>query len=64
MGMDHHWGCVVRQLLTCFVRGEKGATAIEYALIAGAIAMVIVAAVNSVGTSLGPIFTNVAANLH
>ena len=39
-------------LVSRFVKDESGATAIEYALIAGGISIVIVAAVNLVGTSL------------
>ena len=53
----------MRDLLCRFLRDSRGATAIEYALIAGGIAMAIVVMVNRVGTNLGPIFTNVAANL-
>ncbi len=40
---------------------ENGATAIEYALIAGLIALAIIAAVTDVGTELVSIFTNVSA---
>ena len=39
---------------------EEGVTAIEYALIAGFIAVVIVAAVALIGTKLSNIFTNVS----
>ena len=39
-----------------FMRDESGATAIEYALIAGGIALVIIAAVNQVGTTLKTTF--------
>lgn len=46
-----------------FVTDESAATAIEYALIAGGLSIVIVAAVNSVGTQLNNIFTNVATQL-
>jgi pilus assembly protein Flp/PilA len=42
-----------------FVRDEWGVTSIEYALIAGGIALVIIAAVQAVGTSLSTIFTTV-----
>ncbi len=42
-----------------FLRNENGATAIEYGLIAGGIALVIIAAVNSVGTSLKTAFEEV-----
>ncbi|HST37777.1 MAG TPA: Flp family type IVb pilin [Allosphingosinicella sp.] len=38
------------------LRNERGATAIEYALIMGLIAMVLIAALNSIGLSLSDIF--------
>jgi pilus assembly protein Flp/PilA len=44
-----------------FLQDERGATAIEYALIAGSIFLVIVVA--SIGSSLSPIFTSVAAGI-
>jgi len=47
-------------LVSRFVKDEPGATAIEYALIAGGISIVIVAAVNLVGTSLKGTFNGVA----
>jgi pilus assembly protein Flp/PilA len=53
----------MRKLVQRFVRDEPGATAIEYALIAAGISVVIVAAVQAVGGSLNTIFTNVAAAL-
>lgn len=43
------------------IRNESGATAIEYALIASLIAMVIIGAVTLIGTSLDAIFTDVAS---
>jgi len=46
-----------------FLRDENGATAIEYALIAGGIALVIVAAVNAVGTTLSDKFTEIEAKM-
>ena len=46
--------------VTAFVKDEEGVTAIEYGLIAGLIAVVIIAAVTSVGTALNNIFTKVA----
>jgi pilus assembly protein Flp/PilA len=39
-------------LFHAFLKNESGATAIEYGLIAAGIAVAIIAAVNSVGTSL------------
>jgi len=43
-----------------FVGNDSGVTAIEYALIAGLIALVIVASVGLVGTNLSNRFTAVA----
>ena len=42
----------MRKFLSRFMNNESGATAIEYGLIAAGIAVAIIAAVNSVGTSL------------
>jgi pilus assembly protein Flp/PilA len=46
-----------------FQRNTSGATAIEYALIASGIALAIITAVNSVGTSVGALFTTVSTSL-
>lgn len=52
-------------MLKCvaFLKNESGATAIEYALIAAGISIVIVAAVNGIGTTLNATFTNVSTAL-
>jgi pilus assembly protein Flp/PilA len=42
-----------------FLADENGATAIEYALIAGGIAVAIVTAVNSLGTKVTSLFVSV-----
>ncbi|MDA8153274.1 MAG: Flp family type IVb pilin [Acidithiobacillus sp.] len=42
-----------------FVREEDGVTAIEYGLIAGLIAVVIIGAVTTIGTKLNTVFTNI-----
>lgn len=47
-----------------FLREEDGVTAIEYGLIAALIAVAIIAAVGSVGTSLKSTFTDVATELN
>jgi|GEM_PF-789854 len=44
-----------------FIRDEKAATSIEYALIATGIAVAIVAAVNGLGTTLGGKYATVKA---
>lgn len=46
-----------------FVKDESGATAIEYGLIAVGIAIVIITAVNLVGTNLTSMFDAVATAL-
>jgi pilus assembly protein Flp/PilA len=53
----------MRRLLSSFVAAESGATAIEYSIIAAGIALVIIATVNSIGTSLIPTFTSVQTAL-
>jgi pilus assembly protein Flp/PilA len=51
------------KLITRFAKSKAGATAIEYGLIAGGIAIAIVVAVNLVGTSLNTTFNTVATSL-
>ena len=51
------------KLLKKLMANESGATAIEYALIAGLIAIVAVVAMRSVGTNVTSTFTNVANNI-
>ena len=50
-------------ILTRFLRNEDGVTAIEYALIAGIIALVIVAAVQLVDTQVSAVFTEAGGAL-
>ena len=52
------------KFLAHFLSDESGATAIEYGLIAAGIAVVIIGAVNLVGTSLIATFTNVAGAIN
>jgi pilus assembly protein Flp/PilA len=44
-----------------FLKDEAGTTAIEYAIIAAGISIVIVVAVQAIGTTLNATFTSVAA---
>jgi len=53
----------MRKLVVRFVADEAGATAIEYALIAVGLSIVIVAAVNSIGTSLSSTFSSISSQL-
>jgi len=46
-----------------FVIDERGATAIEYGLIAALIAVVIIGAVTAVGTALSTTFTTVSGKI-
>jgi pilus assembly protein Flp/PilA len=50
----------MRKSFQRFVRDESGVTAIEYGLIAAGIAVVIITAVNLVGTNLTAGFTGIA----
>ncbi len=45
------------------VRDDKGATAIEYGLIAALIAVAAIGAMTSIGTKLSTTFNNVSAKL-
>ncbi len=51
----------MKNLVKSFLANESGATAIEYGLIAAGIAVVIIAAVQLVGTNLTATFNAVAA---
>lgn len=53
----------MKNLVARFVRDESGATAIEYGLIAAGIAVVIITAVNLVGTNLSAKFQQIAGAL-
>ncbi len=46
-----------------FLRNESGATAIEYGLIAAGISVVIIGAVNALGTKLTGVFTYVTSQM-
>jgi len=46
-----------------FIKDETGATAIEYGLIAGLIALVIITATQTIGTSLLASFNNIATQV-
>ncbi|HEV2263131.1 MAG TPA: Flp family type IVb pilin [Stellaceae bacterium] len=50
----------MRALMTSVIRDTRGATAIEYALIAGLIAVVIAVAVGTLGTDVKGLFNSVA----
>lgn len=52
-----------KSALKSFKRDESGATAIEYGLIAGLIAVVIIAAVSGIGTQLQDKFEAIETSL-
>lgn len=53
----------MRNIFPRFLADESGVTAIEYGLIAGLIAVVIISAVTTLGTRLSTKFNAIAANL-
>jgi len=53
----------MRKLISRLIRSEKGATAIEYGLIAALIAVVIITALTTLGTNLRGTFDSVASSL-
>lgn len=54
----------MKALVSSFFSNESGATAIEYGLIAAGIAVAIIAAVNTLGTSLNTTFGTVNTKLN
>ena len=52
------------QKIRNFIRNSKGATAIEYGLIAALIAVAAIAAMQGLGTSLRKTFNNVSTKLN
>ena len=59
LGRDH----LMSAIFSRFVRDDSGATAIEYGLIAGLIAVVVVTSITTLGTKLTNTFTNVSNKL-
>ena len=53
----------ISAILTRFLRDERGATAIEYAMIASGVAVAIAATVTSLGSGVKGLFTNVSTAL-
>jgi pilus assembly protein Flp/PilA len=51
------------QFVRKLIRSSKGATAIEYGLIAALIAVAAIAAMQGVGSSLNSTFTNVSSSM-
>jgi pilus assembly protein Flp/PilA len=53
----------MRQLISKFLGDQSGATAIEYCLIAVGLSIVIITAVNGLGSTLNTKFTSVNSSL-
>ena len=53
----------MRKLISRFLADRSGATAIEYCIIAAGISIVILVAVNGIGTTLNASFTSVNTSL-
>lgn len=53
----------MRKMLKQFIADERGATAIEYGLIAAGIALAILPALNGVGSGLKGKFTTISTSL-
>jgi pilus assembly protein Flp/PilA len=53
----------MKNLLSRFLQDDRGATAIEYGLIAAGISVAIIAAVNGLGTKLNATFSTVSTQL-
>ena len=51
------------KMIAGFIADERGATAIEYGLIAALIAVVVIASVTAIGTNLKGTFNNVATKV-
>lgn len=51
------------QMIERFLRDESAATAIEYGLIAAGIALAIIGAVNTLGSTMSSKFTNLSTSI-
>lgn len=54
----------MKNLLTRFIKEEDGVTAIEYGMIAGLIAAIIVGTVTLIGTDLHTMFQTIETAIH
>lgn len=60
---NHHGTSVMYRLFARFLKGQSGATAIEYGLIAAGIAVAIIAVVAGLGSQLNTTFSSVSSAL-
>jgi len=54
---------MLMETVRAFIKREDGASAIEYALIAGLIAVAIIAAATTLGGDIASVFTNITEKL-
>ena len=60
--LTHERKAIVKTLI-CLLRDDAGSAAVEYGLIAGLIALAIIAGATTIGTSLSTTFSNVASSI-
>jgi pilus assembly protein Flp/PilA len=53
----------MRSLVSRFVKNDEGAALVEYGLLVGLIAVVCLAAVQTLGTTINTVFTTIDASL-
>jgi pilus assembly protein Flp/PilA len=53
----------MKNIMTSLVRNEQGQDLIEYALLAGLIALICITAVQTAGTKVSSLFSKVAASI-
>ena len=53
----------MRQMIASFLKNQAVATSIEYAIIAGGLSIVILAAVNGLGSGLSSKFTSINSSI-
>jgi len=53
----------MRKLVSRFVKNDEGAALVEYGLLVGLIAVVCLAAVQTLGNTINTVFTNIDTNL-
>ena len=56
-------GFVMRKLVSRFVKNDEGAALVEYGLLVGLIAVVCLAAVQTLGTTINTVFTTIDTSL-
>ena len=63
MQQENKQGASYMSRVAAFLKDETGATAIEYGLLAAGISIVIIASVNSIGSTLNTKFSTISTQL-